>query len=429
MKHFGWKKSICAGLLLTLLTGLWGCSGTGSAPTTEVTAAETTKESSVPAITVSYPQIREKLTWDAIHAFPIKTPDMTVAEMRQLCVDFFYFSKTALWIPDRDWNYTIAGSGNPDSMTGGVVYGGLPYISYGCGNVYRLMDYIDEETGVVDMEEATVDPVLFGNQCSFGSYWGWARVINSANYAYTSHMTQENGFLRVGPYTYEEGHLRFEEGVWDTKIIIAENGPEIMCQSYAQLQKADGVVVSSDGGHVMMCRTDAVVVYKDDGTINADESYVYILDQHAKWVEDTNEAGDTFLHKNFINRKFTFNELMLQGYIPFTFAEFLGTDPVEETVCTFSHEGDTITPAQVNSGTVTANYGISDIYALVKDSSGNTVLSAVSRTNKPTNTLNFFKKISTLWWEPYTDGNYTVEIVCQLGTGERLTLYTGKLVK
>ena len=86
------------------------------------------------------------------------------------------------------------------------------------------------------------------------------------------------------------------------------------------------------------------------------------------------------------------------------------------------------TPAQVNAGIVTANYGVSDIYANVKDSEGNVVLSIVSRSHTPTKELNFFKKVTGSQWEPYTDGSYTLEVVCQLGTGERLTIYTGKLV-
>ena len=120
---------------------------------------------------------------------------------------------------------------------------------------------------------------------------------------------------------------------------------------------------------------------------------------------------------------------MLQGYIPFTFAEFLGTDPVEETQCSFSHTGDTITPMEVNAGIVTSNYGVSHIYAQVLDKDGNIVLSVVSMENKPTFTLNFNRKIDSDQWGPYTDGNYTVQIVAQLGTGERPVIYTGKLVK
>jgi len=415
------KKIFSFSLALLIIFCLCACGGAGeTASTTEATQ---------PASNIKYPEIKEKLTWDAINAFPVKSENMTEEEMRNLCVDFFFFSKTALWIPNQNWNYTIASSGKPDQMVMGQIYGGLPYITNGGGNVYRIMDYIDEQTGVVDMTEPMKDPTLFGNQCSYSTYWGWARVVNSAEFAATANLLHNKGFLRVGPYTYDDSRMRFEEGGWDTHYIINENGADIMCQSYALMKHADGLVLGGEGGHVMMCRTDPEVVYAADGSIDPAQSYVYILDQHGAWVEDTNEAGDTYTHKNYINRKFTFNDLMAQGYIPFTFAEFLGTDPVEPTECTFSYTGDTIKPTDLNAGEVTCNYGISDIYALAKDKDGNTVLSVVSRINKPTKTLNFNRLILSSEWEPYTNGEYTLDVVCQLSTGERLTVYTGTLTK
>jgi hypothetical protein len=378
-----------------------------------------------------YPTIHQKLTWDAINAIPIKHENMTTGEMRDLCVQFFEFSKTALWIPDRSWSYIKNENGSPDEMIQGQIYGGLPYVGVASGNIYRLMDYIDEKSGVVDMTEPIANPKLFGNQCSIGSYWGWARVINSADYDWTFGMVHNRGFLRVGPYTYDDSKLRFQEGVFETPDVIEENGSEIMCLSYAQMLHGDGLVTShAGGGHAMMCYTDPVVVYAADGTVDGNQSYLHIIDQHSNWSEATNEAGDTFLHKNFIGKKFTFNELMIQGYIPFTFAEFLGTDPVEPTEVTFSHSGATITPMELNNGTVTANYGISDIYALVKDAKGNTVHSIVRRADTAGKMeLNFFKLVKSSDWEAYTGGEYTLEVVCQLGTGERLTIYTGQLVK
>jgi hypothetical protein len=108
----------------------------------------------------------------------------------------------------------------------------------------------------------------------------------------------------------------------------------------------------------------------------------------------------------------------------------LGTDPVEETVCTFNHSGKTISLGQLLAGEVTANYGLSDIYAIVYDAKGNEVTRVVNRASQSgLMTLNFFKLISSEAWSAYTDGNHTVRIVAQLGTGERPTVYEGILVQ
>lgn len=383
-----------------------------------------------PVDTFPYPEIKTKLTWEAINAFPVKSADMTEEELRQLCIDFFRFSKTALWIPNSDWEYIMSRNGTPDSMTKGQIYGGLPYFSNGSGSIYRLMDFINEETGVVDMTWGMENPVLFGNQCTNGSGWGWARVINSVQYGYTYQMVQKNGFLRVGPYTYDDSLDRFKEDICNTVDVVNANGAEVMLESYALMKKADGLVTYTSDGHVMMNCIDPVVVRNAEGSIDPSQSYVYIHDQHAAWSEDTNEAGDKFLHKNFTNKKFTFAQLLQHYYIPFTFAEFLGTDPVEETECSFSHTGETITASQLNLGEVTANYSISDIYAVIRNAEGKEQLRIASRAKiVGEKTLNFNRLVNSDQLAPYAEGSHTVEIICQLGTGERLTVYTGTLTK
>ena len=314
------KKIAAWILMLAVSVSLLACGG----PEAGNTPTEETK----PADTFPYPEINEKLTWDAIRSFPVKRADMTEQEMRQLCVDFFRFSKTALWIPDTNWTYIKTKDGETDEMYKGKIYGGLPYIGVASGNVYRIMDYINEETGVVDMTEPMAEPKLFGNQCSIASYWGWARVINSADFGWTYEMVQSKGFLRVGPYTYDDTISRFQDDLYQTDDVIRENGPEIIYESYAAMKMADGLITYTGAGHAMMCTADPVVVYDAEGIIDPANSYLLITDQHSKWVEATNGAGDTYTHKNFVDRKMSFYELLTEAYIPFTFAEFSGADPI-----------------------------------------------------------------------------------------------------
>ena len=424
-------KKIGAFLLTAaLLLSLCACSTpeADTKPTETTEATETVPEETKKPY--NGPEIKDHLTWEKINTFPIKSADMTEDEMRDLCVDFFRFTKTALWTPSESVEFVKTNSGAIDNLYKGQIYGGLPYIPVASGSVYRLMDYLDEETGEVDIVAAMENPKLFGNQCSIAAYWGWSRVINSADYRWTYEMVEANGFLRVGPYTYPDNLMRFEDGFYTTAKVIQENGAEIMFQSYAAMKRADGLINYTTAGHTMMCSADPVVVYNNDGTINGSESYLYIIDQHVDWSEKTNDAGDTYQHKNYVDRKFTFMQLLDEAYIPFTYKEFLGTDPVEETQVTFNHSGDTITLTQLISGEVTANYGLSDIYAIVKDASGKEVARAVQRAaSAGIMTLNFGRTFNSADWESYTDGNHTVEVICQLGTGERPVIYTGTLAK
>ncbi|MBR5263578.1 MAG: hypothetical protein IKV50_02675, partial [Clostridia bacterium] len=192
-----------------------------------------------------------RLTWENINSFPIKSEEMSLMERRMLCVNFFQFAKTALWIPDGDFSYVRNKKGTVDKMSAGEIYGGLPYIGSSTGNIYRVMDYMDEERGVVDMSEISKYPKLFGNQCSVGSYWGWARVINSANYDWTFNMVASRGFIPVGPYTYDESISSFTE--YSTVQICYDNGEDTMFESYAAMLPADGLTSNDPSvGHVIM---------------------------------------------------------------------------------------------------------------------------------------------------------------------------------
>ncbi len=370
-----------------------------------------------------------RLTWENINSFPIKSADMTTDELRALCVDFFQFSKTALWIPDDDFSYIRNKKGTRDKMSAGEIYGGLPYIGSATGNIYRLMDYMDEDRGVVDMSEASKYPKLFGNQCSVGSYWGWARVINSADYDWTFNMVASRGFIPVGPMTYNKEITSFNE--YSTVQICFDNGEQTMFKSYANMLPADGLTSNDPSvGHVIMCSKAPHVEYLPDGTIDGEKSYIYITDQHQGWVEKENSAGTVYEHKNYINLKKTFSKLFKANYVPFTFGEFHGTDPVEETVCTFGHEGSEITVNQLKTAPVTANYGISDIYVYLRNEEGEILFYKVKRANTAgKKTMDFSETVYGTSFDKYADGKHTVEVVCQLGTGERPTIYTGTLVK
>ena len=408
------KKLFALFLMLALF--LCGCNAPAETKPTEKEYAH------------NYPKIENPVSKAQIAQFPIKSADMTTEEMRKLAVDFFEYSKTALWTPDRPFHYVKTNDGDTDDIHLGVIYGGLPYVGVASGNVYRLAEYADEN-GVVDLTEAEQNPKLFGNQCSQASAWGWARVVNSADFSWTYLMVQKNGFLRVGPYTYNDNLVRFSGGASPTTNAIAnENGPEIMFQSYAEMKMADGLVTYNEAGHAMMVYRDPVVVLDANGKIDGAASYAEIIDQYGSWVESTTEDGVTYTHKNYVGRKMSFSQLLQEGYLPFTYAEFLGTDPIEETQCVYSYTGETINMQQLLAASITANYDISDVFVCLKDGD-KTLLSNVYRAETTgIRSANIYKSISSKEWSEYAGKGYIVEITVQLGTGEIPLVYSGEFV-
>lgn len=409
-------------LLLCLVTVL-AMSACGNTNTPVETTAETE-----PVDTFPYPAIQDKLTWEKINALPTKRTDMTVQEMREACVQFMKFSKTALWIPNESMKFVRNAGGTEDEITKGVVYAGFPYIRLGTGNVYRAMDYINEK-GVMDMEHFLTYPEMLGNQCSASTYWAWARVINSVGFEYTNKIIQSSGYLRVGPYTYDDSMISYTEQC-NTKHICQQNGMQKMFESYAQLHLADGLVQhSGTAGHVIMVAEEPHVVYNGD-QIDPFNSYIIKSDQGQGWTEYTNEQGDKAQVKLNVEKKLSFMELYEDSYLPFTFAEFLGTKGIDETQCTIDLSGDSVEASKLFTAAVKTNFGLSDVYVSLKNADGKEVYRLavcvtvpgekelrISRNARNAFSWGDFEKLS---------GEYLAEVSAQLTTGERPVLYSGK---
>ena len=380
--------------------------------------------------------VNDPLSWEAINEFPVVHDGMTIEEGRKLCVDFFRYCKTAVWMPDSNYEYKIKSANTEsESITGFMKYGGLPYISLASGNIYRLMDYMDPETAVVDLQAAGAKPTLFGNQCSFGSYVGAGRVINSAVYSWTKGMTPINGFVPVGDYEIRNDVKNFSNGGYSTITVLDENGPEKMYEAYAGLKKGDVIVYYTTAGHVVMISEDAVVTRTADGKIDPAQSYVIVIDQTPGHADMTNEAGDSFAYEKNVDAKWTFSKLFAGEYVPYTFKEWLGTDPIESSKTEFSHTGDTISLKQLNNTVVTSNYGVMDIYASVYNANGVEVYKLAVRAEETSLKELEFKSTGynvDIWGTEeniYADQEYTVKIYAQISTGERPTLWEGKLAQ
>ena len=252
----------------------------------------------------------------------------------------------------------------------------------------------DKTLKLVEGDDGLLYPVIdtllynsmryFSSQCSCGSGWAWSRVINSANFAWSSGATVANGFIPVGLYTYEYDYNGKNYGMqnitslgsksssnplgwavkdvaqyWIGKTETAADQDKYgigqsMYQCYSLLQPADCVV--SDG-HIMMV-SGVNVVRREDGSIDPMNSYVTIYEQfndaygfygtlgegensanyivHGGYVSDFDDTKSSYAENNgdFGERIFTFQYLLFKDksddkmtnitdpYIPFTFAEF-----------------------------------------------------------------------------------------------------------
>ena len=374
--------------------------------------------------------IKVPLLEEQIDAVPIATADMTVDEWRQICLDYFKLQLEIPWTPDRDFTFQYKTTGVSMSREAGVGYAGLPYVSGAYGNLYRFMKYYDSKTGVVSVEgEDQEFADLIGNQCSNGAGWAWARVINNTTFQSTVSMTQARGCIKLGPYEYDTSIWEFTS----TRSICVENGEQIMYQSYALWQPADGMVYYHRTGHVQMVASKPQIVYLENGEIDGDASTVCIIDQTSKDGKmtylQTEQNGELWQQGN-TSKEMTFKELFDKGYIPFTFAEFIGEGEFEKsevTVSGYTLPESGVVLSELAQGTVESNYLVSDVRLCFKNKRGKeitTVWCPIDRAKSYSYSLeNAFsdEKIADMAKKK----GATVDIIVRIGTGEKVTIYSG----
>ncbi|MBR2615588.1 MAG: hypothetical protein IKC69_02800, partial [Clostridia bacterium] len=275
---------------------------------------------------------------EALAAIPLAKPGMKPEELRKICLDFMKLQLSFQWMPSDDHEYIVESKKHECTLEKGHLYGGVPYITVGSGSLYRFLEFFDPETGEVDMTEFKKHHVrIFGNACSGGASTSWARCISSARLAYTGEMTQGNGYVNVGPYTYPKNFRRFQSkrklpGYYTPKTVCQENGEQTMYESYALIQPADGLLCN---GHIRLAGSNATVVRNEDGTINGEKSWMLYCDQgcftsgYSRHHAHATPDGDHYFVQGGVDVKVTFKRLFLDGYIPFTFKEFLGEAEVQ----------------------------------------------------------------------------------------------------
>ncbi len=424
------KRILALLLIVSTLFSLLACASDLTEETETGEASVTAEETENKDLALKeIPEICDKLTLEKINAFPVAKESMTPEEARELCVSFFRFCQTFAWTPNKTMTFVRNAKGSKTTVQAGTIYGGLPYGGVSSGNVYRLLDYLDQETGVVDIEKAApnADVSLFANQCSMGAFVGWGRAINSADYDWTSGMVQKNGFIPVGDYKYDANLSSFSQK--GTDEIVKENGQNVMFESYAKMKPADGLVEYGTAGHVIMCSSEPVVVRNADKTINGEESYFTVIDQGQAYKEKKQTDGTPFLVQGGVDRKVTFAGAFESSYLPFTFAEFLGQDPIDTPKVECTVKGDSCTADELTKAHLSSNYAIFDVYIDFINEKGEVVVPRVSRSKTVDvyeANINSFVMGSVI--ENYAKKGYSVRISVQTAAGPRLIAFEGKLL-
>lgn len=311
---------------------------------------------------------------------PLQRPDYTfdhapsIDEMRQMAIRAMHDLLSVQWCTDRKIAHSKTGAvgGKRFIYEAHITHAGLPYTNGGKG-LFQFMEYYDQESGALRFYDS---PEAFNNQigctCAGGVMWGLSSVCHTLNGAYINfNMTPKFGCYPVGDY-HIDGDI---ENLRDhhTSLIIQENGVDKIIDAYTKIQPADAVT-SSDKDHTMMCIDYPVVVRKDDGTIDLNQSYVMIQDQRGGFKDGfyTVRQDDNLLHYSGRTAfQYTFQMLLDQFYIPLTTAEFLGKEPYQTAQVNFCGNA---TKEELAFGTVSSNYPMAVIKLILTKNNGQKVM-------------------------------------------------------
>ena len=320
-----------------------------------------------------------------------KSAEQILAERRDIAESKMRWALSVLWRAEEDITYSknskSMGPDNDDEkdllqIKKGRIYRGLPY-AHSSGSVYSFLSFgTPDEKGIYDISGISVkmlngypndtgfNVARISSDCADTIFWAWGHVSTSIFFDLTNRMTEMTGCLKVGDYA-------FEGTSYDNTVQTCEdNGEQTMFAAYAQMQKADAVVMvpASGSGHTMMIVETHVEMNGD--VIDGEKSYAIVIDQISSNIpkekyEYNEELGENVYLCGRLDAKFTFKKLFDNGYLPVTCKELIDPAPLPEETVTDSETE--YTKDNIFQGVLQSPYRISSVTVTVTDKDGNVV--------------------------------------------------------
>lgn len=299
--------------------------------------------------------------------------DPSIMELRFQAVQAFKDLLSIRWSTATAIKYNKTGpvSDKTFQHEADVTYAGTIYSNANTG-IFQFLEFYNFETGrIVYPGEVDEMKETIGASCSDAMVWGLTAVCNSITGPYfPATMVYKNGFIPVGDYTYDFNMQSYT--LYPTYKIVEENGSAVILDAYTKVRPGD-MFVSTPDNHGMMAIDIPTVIYKEDGSIDLDKSYVNIQDQRggrgAGFYEE-NEGGEIIRYSGRTKAKFTFKQLLDKSYLPVTTAEFAGLKPYEKATAT-STNPEPKSIDDIRNSTISSNYPLAVVNIIAADEFGN----------------------------------------------------------
>jgi len=357
--------------------------------------------------------------------------DQAESYMRRLC--------TVLWTPEEDILYTTDNKKEPEAVSEdkqfllkkGRIYRGMPY-SFAGSTDTAFLEYSSQ---VSDADVHTISDLpwqaLTGNSTksrigcdgSGALALSWGYIGSDVPMSSSKGMTEKNGFLPVGAYSYNPALTE------NTDQLCADNGTATMFSAYAQLKKADGLLsVTESGGHSMMV-SSVTIYYNQDGSINGDKSYVTALEQTKNYFLAEESYQDPALGQVYVisgvDVQFTFTQLFETGHLPITCEALTKQDGAKAQQIYDDMAVNDL--SQFFKGYVLSTVYMDSLIATVTDESGNVMQECtlhIRRSSKLKIEIARFQKenpstlLGSIDPDALPSGKYCITLTCRLVNGQ-----------
>jgi len=248
---------------------------------------------------------------DAKPADPLASVDWKNDKREEVIAEMVKMA-TLEWRPKTDIDLT--GIHSSLSFSKRARYVGMPYVNK------TDTPYDDFAASLIDgvYGGPTTRDTCMGVDCSSSIFLTYEKILGiDVDVVYTQHMIpgHNRGFYPVGLYN---GYLK-DYDYDDTRLIIDQSTEEAMCEAYALLKKADTLVRRLNAkGHSRMVYSEPVVVRTQAGKIVPEKSYITFIDQNLNLKKTDDGRFTTWT----IDEKWTFADMLKEGYIPVTVEPF-----------------------------------------------------------------------------------------------------------
>ena len=357
--------------------------------------------------------------------------DPSIMELRFQAVKAFKDLLSVRWSTSSPIKYNKTGPVSEKTFqhAADVTYAGTIYSNANTG-LFQFLEFYNFETGRM-VYPGKVDEMkeTIGASCSDAMVWGLTAVCNSISGPYfPATMVYKNGFIPVGDYTYDFNMQSYT--LYPTYKIVEENGAAVILDAYTKVRPGD-MFVSTPDNHGMMAIDIPTVIYKNDGSIDLEKSYINIQDQRGgrgAGFYEVEEGGEIIQYSGRTKAKFTFKQLLDKSYLPVTTAEFAGLKPYEKATATCSN-ADPKSIDDIRNATISSNYPLAVVNIIAADSFGNkTVIgrqlfNGGGKEGVPREfALGEMACFETFADSAYNKASYTIQVEVVPSSGDRITV-------